>query len=282
MKKLIVIVLLLAGVVLVTQAFDHQDARETASPATSAEQSPLTGAWVLQDYGWISGFALHSDGTAASIGSHTLLYKTWQVHNNELVLTAISLGNGSASVFEDKFQIATANDNELVLTRNNKRYRYLKTENTTGEMQEISGTINTSFSYFPVDNMSTEKSMQQKHPVDFASNQIPQKQQAAIVKSYADTAVNFAGHYVVVNWGCGSSCLDGVMVDVRDGKIYHLPSLEGYSDIGNGVDHKADSILLVTSHTLSTTNPKDGKPVTETNRYYWLWNEASKQFIRYG
>ena len=34
---------------------------------------------------------------------------------------------------------------------------------------------------------------------------------------------NFAGHYFVIQWGCGTSCLMMVIVDALTGKIYYLP-----------------------------------------------------------
>jgi hypothetical protein len=34
---------------------------------------------------------------------------------------------------------------------------------------------------------------------------------------------NFAGHYRVVNWGCGSGCLMMVVVDLKTGSIYRSP-----------------------------------------------------------
>lgn len=41
---------------------------------------------------------------------------------------------------------------------------------------------------------------------------------------------NFAGHYTVVDWGCGTSCAAYVIVDNRTGKIYEP------SDISRGIN----------------------------------------------
>lgn len=40
-----------------------------------------------------------------------------------------------------------------------------------------------------------------------------------------DLPVNFAGHYVMITWGCGTTCLDGGMVDARTGQATPLPFL---------------------------------------------------------
>lgn len=34
---------------------------------------------------------------------------------------------------------------------------------------------------------------------------------------------NFAGHYIVARWGCGSGCLSGAFIDARSGRVYMLP-----------------------------------------------------------
>src|SRR6185369_11667024 len=31
---------------------------------------------------------------------------------------------------------------------------------------------------------------------------------------------NFAGHYIVTTWGCGSACVDGAVIDAKTGKVY--------------------------------------------------------------
>lgn len=31
---------------------------------------------------------------------------------------------------------------------------------------------------------------------------------------------NFAGHYILTTWGCGTSCLMGAIIDARTGKVH--------------------------------------------------------------
>lgn len=67
--------------------------------------------------------------------------------------------------------------------------------------------------------------------------------------------VNFAGHYILASWGCGTNCNDGGIIDARTGNVYFPKELEG---IGIGfceIDYetveplafKPDSRLLVLS-----------------------------------
>lgn len=64
-----------------------------------------------------------------------------------------------------------------------------------------------------------------------------------------DLPVNFAGHYVMVTWGCGTTCLDGGMVDAQTGEAFALPGiLDSFGPFGieEPLLHRPDSRLLVT------------------------------------
>lgn len=34
---------------------------------------------------------------------------------------------------------------------------------------------------------------------------------------------NFAGHYTIAAWGCGAGCVQMVLIDAVDGRIYRAP-----------------------------------------------------------
>jgi hypothetical protein len=64
---------------------------------------------------------------------------------------------------------------------------------------------------------------------------------------------NFAGHYIVIRWGCGSDCLMMAIVDAETGKIYESPipgagsglyvSMDMMSD--REIDFRLNSSLMV-------------------------------------
>lgn len=61
---------------------------------------------------------------------------------------------------------------------------------------------------------------------------------------------NFAGHYVLTTWGCGSGCIMGAVINARNGRVTFLPAAvhRGFDDNGPEVDRiefRADSRLLV-------------------------------------
>ena len=43
-----------------------------------------------------------------------------------------------------------------------------------------------------------------------------------IYKEVKQGKIDFASYYVTASWGCGTGCLSGALVDVRDGKMYEL------------------------------------------------------------
>jgi hypothetical protein len=75
---------------------------------------------------------------------------------------------------------------------------------------------------------------------------------------------NFAGHYTVVAWGCGTLCQRFMIVDARDGEVYQgrTTSL--------GVEHRLDSQLLVVNPS-GRTGPDECPPAACTPQYL-LWD----------
>src|SRR5260221_7219653 len=51
--------------------------------------------------------------------------------------------------------------------------------------------------------------------------------------------VNFAGHYVVAGWGCGTGCISGAIIDARTGNVF-WPEQFGGIGVWYGKDNYAD------------------------------------------
>ena len=77
------------------------------------------------------------------------------------------------------------------------------------------------------------------------------------IRDAAAKGVNFAGHYAVARWGCGTGCHEFVIVDLKTGVVYdpsfdevdfHYGATDGsprwqcYSDL---ITYRPDSSLLV-------------------------------------
>lgn len=90
--------------------------------------------------------------------------------------------------------------------------------------------------------------------IDFSSHKRARTFRTNLTNALKD-GVNFAGHYVLATWGCGTNCSDSGIIDARNGRVYFPKELGG---IGIGfceIDYenveplafKPDSRLLVLS-----------------------------------
>lgn len=97
---------------------------------------------------------------------------------------------------------------------------------------------------------------------------------------------NFAGHYTIVGWGCGSSCLEFAIVDASTGRVYFPPHLLSVSTVHVGeaenepepkfwaLRYRVDSDLLVV---LGAPNDDEGLEGIS----YYRWNGKSLERIRH-
>ena len=94
---------------------------------------------------------------------------------------------------------------------------------------------------------------------------------------------NFAGHYFVIRWGCGSQCVMMATVDAETGKVYEPPladknslwvPLDNLSDMET--DLRPDSSLLVLRN--ACRNFKDRKTC---GTYYFNWKDNHFVLVRF-
>jgi hypothetical protein len=101
---------------------------------------------------------------------------------------------------------------------------------------------------------------------------------------------NFAGHYTIVIWSCGSPCRNLAVVNVETGESYHTPFIGvlgwGSCDEDSVVardplSYRIDSSLLVVTGTLEIADYKTGY-IEEgpCGRYYYDWNGHELKLIR--
>ena len=61
-----------------------------------------------------------------------------------------------------------------------------------------------------------------------------------IKRGCKESRINFAGHYTIVEWGCGMCCGSMAIIDRIDGHIYSSDSIDGYC----GLSYKLNSRLI--------------------------------------
>jgi hypothetical protein len=89
---------------------------------------------------------------------------------------------------------------------------------------------------------------------------------------------NFAGHYAVVSWGCGSSCNELAIVDMRSGQVTFDSRIRdiysGHVGEFNFESSRLNSRLLVVAGMPQEDQARDG--VT-----YFEWTGSRLKLIRF-
>lgn len=104
-------------------------------------------------------------------------------------------------------------------------------------------------------------------PVDLKSHPRAKRYKAALSAS-ASQGPNFAGHYRIVTWGCGSSCLELAIVDLENGRVHFPGNLKRdyYQGVRDGTEpfsFRKDSALLVVA---GSPNHRE-----RLGLHYFLW-----------
>jgi hypothetical protein len=76
----------------------------------------------------------------------------------------------------------------------------------------------------------------------------PQDRQFATrIREAGRQKVNFAGHFILANWGCGASCLMTVVIDAKTGTVVWLPFTVCCwdADVDEPIAFRRDSRLIV-------------------------------------
>ena len=81
---------------------------------------------------------------------------------------------------------------------------------------------------------------------DFSSNPTA-KQFITRIKEGCKNGINFAGHFTLIYWGCGSSCQMGVLVDRKTGKIY-----DGYQTSYGSKFEKNSKLIIKNAGAIDT------------------------------
>jgi hypothetical protein len=55
-----------------------------------------------------------------------------------------------------------------------------------------------------------------------------------MIRRGASKGPNFAGHYTIATWGCGTGCMSLAIIDAKDGRVLDGP----FSDLGWGIPFK--------------------------------------------
>jgi hypothetical protein len=92
-----------------------------------------------------------------------------------------------------------------------------------------------------------------------------------MLREGAKKGPNFAGHYTVVTWGCGSDCRMIAVVDARTGRVYIAPFTVSP---GIGEDFRSDSRLFI-ANPPERSGFKEGVPMLDVYKPGWhVWHRG--------
>ena len=136
-----------------------------------------------------------------------------------------------------------------------------------------------SFSHYPV---AVEKA--RVRAIDFKKNPDARSFRTRLTEGLK-AGVNFAGHYTLVGWGCGTGCISGAVIDARNG---HVIWPEQFNAIGvwyggdeyaaEPIAYKKNSRLLVISGSPGVANGAAEKP---QGLYYYEWKNDRLRLVKF-
>lgn len=98
------------------------------------------------------------------------------------------------------------------------------------------------------------------------------------LRNAAKEAPDFAGHYKVAVWGCGSNCLNGNLIDLETGEVFDLPDADrpewreyifcGYSYDEKVYEVRVNSRLLITRCGFNPSR-ETGKNFPDVQYFVW-------------
>jgi len=78
---------------------------------------------------------------------------------------------------------------------------------------------------------------------------------------------NFAGHFIVTSWGCGTECVMGAIIDAKTGRVFMLPT--SLCCWGGNVDEKFKPLeFRVNSNLIVLSGARNEKEGDNATRFY--------------
>lgn len=123
-----------------------------------------------------------------------------------------------------------------------------------------------------------------KHP-DLASHKDARMFRTNLRNAVKD-GINFAGHFVLANWGCGTNCSESAIVDATTGRVFFPSVLQGigigFCDIDygktDGLEYKPDSRLLILSGFKGGDLNNENSPC---GIYYMEWTGTNFKTVKF-
>jgi hypothetical protein len=104
----------------------------------------------------------------------------------------------------------------------------------------------------------------------------------------ARRALNFAGHYKLHTWSCGTGCLQTAFIDAKTGEVYFPAELNGFivcfydpkpvDDLEEALKFQRGSRLIVMS---GYPTSERGKDEPKKGLYYYEWTGTELKLLKF-
>lgn len=112
-----------------------------------------------------------------------------------------------------------------------------------------------------------------KKPAHLKLSNPGSKQYATTLRQASKQPINFAGHFVLATWGCGSGCVMGGAINVKTGDVAMLPFTvsDWPLNVTEPLQFKKDSCLL----TVQGSRNEEGH-----GKYYYKFDGSSYELLK--
>jgi hypothetical protein len=104
----------------------------------------------------------------------------------------------------------------------------------------------------------------------------------------AQRGVNFAGHYKLHTWGCGTGCLQTAFIDAKTGEVFFPAELNGFivcfyqpeavNSLEEALQFQKGSRLIVMSGYPTSERDKDAP---KRGLYYYEWTGGGLKLLKF-
>jgi hypothetical protein len=105
------------------------------------------------------------------------------------------------------------------------------------------------------------------------------------LRNAAKEGVNFAGHYILTTWGCGTNCSQSAIIDARNGRVFFPSELEGAGFGFCELPDDAEPIVAQANSRLLILNGFKGGDLNVDNApcgvYYLEWTGRNFRQVKF-
>ncbi|RKP43491.1 hypothetical protein D7S86_28845 [Pararobbsia silviterrae] len=103
--------------------------------------------------------------------------------------------------------------------------------------------------------------------------------QTVIRTEFAQPA-NFAGHYRVAIWGCGTDCRDFAILDQNTGHVYTMPGVSEIDGVMGSDDERIDFRLNSRLFVISACFNGDPSCLKQPRKQFYEWTGRTLKWLR--